>query len=104
MYTMLADVYRLRGEFKQAEELSRKALDMFEAIAPKIAVIAYGELGQVFKDRGDLVQAESWLRKAIDGNEAMGAKRTRLYTLACSEMCTWLVVIKRKPKLCRARL
>ncbi|WP_417916590.1 tetratricopeptide repeat protein [Candidatus Electronema sp. JC] len=67
--------YNTRGELDKAEEMYRKALALFEALASKQGMAqTYGNLGNVAYTRGELDKAEEMYRKSLEISEALGLK------------------------------
>ena len=82
-YHQLGNVAYLRGDFDQAGEWYRKALEIKERLGlERDAANDYHQLGMVAQERGDLARAEEWYRKALEIFERIGHPPLMVNTLA----------------------
>ncbi len=82
-WNLLGIIYVIRGDLEKAEEYSRKALEIFEALGSKEGIAAaYNNLGVIYNTRNDLDQAEAMYRRALEINETLGSKEgmAQVYT------------------------
>ena len=75
-YWGLGVIAQTRGDFEQAEELYRKALQINEELGHREEMaVAYRNLGFIAQIRGDFEQAEELYRKALQITRNWGIGR-----------------------------
>jgi len=90
VYHQLGIIAQERGQWDQAEEWYRKALEIYERLGlERDATSTYHQLGIIFQERGQWDLAEEWYRKALEIYERLGLERDaasdyhRLGNVAC---------------------
>jgi tetratricopeptide (TPR) repeat protein len=72
-YCNLGDIYKTRGELKDAEEMYQKSLAISEALDNKGGMACcYGGLGMLYRVRGELEYAEEMYKKSLVIEEFLG--------------------------------